>query len=560
MNFVPSASQPRPGALEAMSCVKRLLNQEKRSILAALHTSCDVGIRCADVNFNPPKVLVSNSVNEIAHCGVDASRTDMVSIIIGTHSLKGLFFCHVFKCSGNAMAVEITRTIADVCTQCFKTFRAGLPKPGPSSSSLASSGSLGNQVVSKEVNARRLKYRQASLKAHGGSDISLVRAKITDSWFQPTMTAQDVSANLRLGRLGDFLVRESSSKLGDYAISVQTGQNIWTGLILGCAQGFQLGNTDAPLFDELEELISYYASINFMEDDMGFPLKLNLTEAVAAIDPADLFPVTENDPFVVGYKAPAQPKAASHKATFKNPPIFEDNPKPYVPSCGWPDDLPNSPEPVDPERENYFNRIRSTSVPDTPGTPGFVIDENMSEREAFEKFMDSDLARGDIEYSVIEEDELECNESSTEVAIQHLSKAYDNATRSIEPSLNIQEIDSALSALRCVKESLDELLGEQFDSGSQTLQTFSEKIFQNCQKDADNLVSGIEIRPILLKSGLSPKILGAIWKEVDHSHRGKIDCGQLGLILGLISMAQNGKAPVLVELEPEKIAPPTFSL
>ena len=31
-------------------------------------------IKCVDTNFNPPKTIMSNSVYEIAHCGVDVSK------------------------------------------------------------------------------------------------------------------------------------------------------------------------------------------------------------------------------------------------------------------------------------------------------------------------------------------------------------------------------------------------------------------------------------------------------------------------------------------------------
>jgi hypothetical protein len=33
------------------------------------------------------------------------------------------------------------------------------------------------------------------------------------------------------GRIGEFIIRESQTRPGDYAVSVQTGNQIWTGLI-----------------------------------------------------------------------------------------------------------------------------------------------------------------------------------------------------------------------------------------------------------------------------------------------------------------------------------------
>ncbi len=38
-----------------------------------------------------------NSVYEIAHCGVDVSRPQMVTVIVGTKGSSPQFFCHVFK-------------------------------------------------------------------------------------------------------------------------------------------------------------------------------------------------------------------------------------------------------------------------------------------------------------------------------------------------------------------------------------------------------------------------------------------------------------------------------
>ena len=52
------------------------------------------------------------------------------------------------------------------------------------------------------------------------------------------------------------LTFEIATQVGNYAISVQTGKNIWTGLIHHSDDGFQLGNTKALLFDELTELIA----------------------------------------------------------------------------------------------------------------------------------------------------------------------------------------------------------------------------------------------------------------------------------------------------------------
>ena len=64
-----------------------------------------------------------------------------------------------------------------------------------------------------------------------------------------------VNSKLKSARVGDFFIRESSSQVGDYAISVQTGKNIWTGLVIHSNDGFQLGNKGNTLFNELTDLV-----------------------------------------------------------------------------------------------------------------------------------------------------------------------------------------------------------------------------------------------------------------------------------------------------------------
>ena len=46
------------------------------------------------------------------------------------------------------------------------------------------------------------------------------------------MDRSSVAAVLRDGRVGDFIVRESQTQPGDYALAVQTGAMVWTGLII----------------------------------------------------------------------------------------------------------------------------------------------------------------------------------------------------------------------------------------------------------------------------------------------------------------------------------------
>lgn len=97
--------------------------------------------------------------------------------------------------------------------------------------------------------------RRQSLKKQPTKPVKVV-CKLTDSWFQPSAKREIINSKLKNARVGDFYVRESSTQVGNYAISVQTGKNIWTGLIHHSDDGFQLGNTKALLFDELTELIA----------------------------------------------------------------------------------------------------------------------------------------------------------------------------------------------------------------------------------------------------------------------------------------------------------------
>ena len=60
-----------------------------------------------------------------------------------------------------------------------------------------------------------------------------------------------------------------------------------------------------------------------------------------------------------------------------------------------------------------------------------------------------------------------------------------------------------------------------------------------------------------MKSGLSIGDLGKIWMEVDQSRRGKVDCDQLALILGLMGQAQSGQAIALEQLDPATATTPT---
>lgn len=77
-------------------------------------------------------------------------------------------------------------------------------------------------------------------------------------------------------------------------------------------------------------------------------------------------------------------------------------------------------------------------------------------------------------------------------------------------------------------------------------------------KDDEQCLSGTDVRPVLMRSGLDINTLGQIWMEVDIDRRGKIDFDQLGLILGLISQSQRGEEINLETLDPDTVPPPTI--
>ena len=146
-------------------------------------------------------------------------------------------------------------------------------------------------------------------------------ATLADDWFRPDMTKETVNLKLQQARRGDFFVRESSSQIGDYAISVQTGKNIWTGLVLKSDHGFQLstsGNKGNCTFDELVDLISYYMTNAFIKDDLGNPLKLRMPMAQEHQQPvAHTAPEqhTQRRPHTGGTVLRAGASAPGHAAT-----------------------------------------------------------------------------------------------------------------------------------------------------------------------------------------------------------------------------------------------------
>lgn len=610
MSWVPTASQPRPGLIEANSCVKRILASGKISTVSVLTVSTDNGLRCVDTNFNPPKVLMSNSVFELAHCGVDVSKPMLVTCIVGSKGENSLFFCHVFKCDSKEAASSITQTIAAACTRAFQDMqeRSRQPEypppiatPSPPLSRGGQGGSFmgravvqsngnydppaGAQVVRSSsaraspqgvaapilrapslrannsdsiVEQRRQQMRNASMKVKTPSKLVVnVRANLSEPWFQPTMRREDVNSNLRIGRVGDFLVRESLTQVGDYAISVQTGRNIWTGLLLHSASGFQLGSKNGLLFDELVQLISYYADVPFMNDDFGYPLKLNLPDPLPEVQSPrqTISPSTSSSsskPSSLSRNAP------SRGSVFRNPPMFEEASAITRPSCGWPDD------PSTDDDKSYNQFVDGAS----PMSPSFEVPAEMSEREAFEKFMDSDLAREGVVYDDDEEEEHKPSpqappplpaRNQVSSSVSSLDKQMKNLVGPGSRDFNVDDMpEEEPEPISIVPPQVNSSFRSQAPAVP-PIRPLVDSLFAICAKDGENCISGLELRPHLMKSGLDTSQLGQIWMEVDVDRRGRLDYDQVGLVLGLISMVQQGRPMNLEILDPSTVTAPTMT-
>ena len=91
------------------------MNSKPKSRVVLLSVSPEDGIKCVDTNFDVPKVLMANSVYEIAHCGVDVSKERIFTCIVGTKGSSADFFCHVFKCQNK----DIVGDLAAACPGCL---------------------------------------------------------------------------------------------------------------------------------------------------------------------------------------------------------------------------------------------------------------------------------------------------------------------------------------------------------------------------------------------------------------------------------------------------------
>jgi len=491
-NFVPSQGQPRPGLIEANQCVKQVLAQVKSSKLVVLSVSAENGIKCVDTNEQPPKVIMRNSVYEIAHCGVDVSRPRMFTVIVGTKGANPQFFCHSFKAENKDSASRVTQATANACTKAFQEHKAKQGKGGGNRSA-PKTNKPQQPVAANSADAKKLE-RMERMKRQSLKKItkkSKTVSKLTDDWFTPDMPRDDVNAKLKKARVGDFFIRESKSQIGDYAISVQTGKNIWTGLVIQSDDGFQLGNKGNALFDELTDLISYHIDNTFMNDDFGYPMALRLP----------LKNEKQREKSAAKSNSGSGPPSRSNSGN-----SLGNSASSPTPLSGW----PSQPE------------VESDDEVDAE-----LQDDGLSEAERFEKFMDSIHVRGD------------------DNAIPDMSELDDALDSLNEVEAELEETEEEDFDPRAMMRAPVE----------KTISSMAEEMFDSLPQD-DGMVGGADVRPVLVGSGLEMAQLGQIWMEVDQERRGKVDVDQLGLILGLIKQVQNGEAVSLDTLDPDTIGCP----
>ena len=81
-----------------------------------------------------------------------------------------------------------------------------------------------------------------------------------------------------------------------------------------------------------------------------------------------------------------------------------------------------------------------------------------------------------------------------------------------------------------------------------------EALFKQTDSDKDGFVSGVEIKNLLLQTGLPQNILAHIWNLCDMRQEGKLNPEQFALCMYLIHQKQAGKDPP-AQLTPDMIPP-----
>ncbi|CAI4226405.1 unnamed protein product [Auanema sp. JU1783] len=80
--------------------------------------------------------------------------------------------------------------------------------------------------------------------------------------------------------------------------------------------------------------------------------------------------------------------------------------------------------------------------------------------------------------------------------------------------------------------------------------------FAACDSDSDGLVNGMDVRQILMASGLPQQLLAKIWELVDIQRNGTLKLEQFALAMYLINKAKQGED--LPAALPEQLVPPSF--
>jgi len=84
----------------------------------------------------------------------------------------------------------------------------------------------------------------------------------------------------------------------------------------------------------------------------------------------------------------------------------------------------------------------------------------------------------------------------------------------------------------------------------------TEEVFKKLPKDEASCISGADLRPTLLQTGLQPNVLAAIWGQVDGDDSGTVSFEELQVVLGLVSQVQAGNEPSVDTMDMTTIAPP----
>eukprot|EP00049_Salpingoeca_infusionum_P003366 m.65989 g.65989 ORF g.65989 m.65989 type:complete len:587 (+) comp12086_c0_seq4:204-1964(+) len=569
LNWSPSHAQPRPGLLEASQCVKRMHQKPKVSIPAVLSCSSDGGIQCVDAVSSPIRKLMAHTVYEIAHCGLDLNKPKLVTCIVGTKHTKTDFFCHVFKCDSKDQAARIVKAVAQSCTQAYQRRQQQQKKVSPQ----PQRSQTMQQPVRSNVTEDRVKaHIRSSIRRRtvsGPTRQGKPNPQLTDSWFRPSMLRGEVNSILRAGQVGDFIIRESQSRANSYAIAVQIGSNIWTALIISVPTGgFQLGEKGGVTFNTLPELVLWYSEKPIMNNASGYPMTLRLPQDTQYIDEVapTSSPARQPSTRIAHWRestrgGPASSPSSASTGARRGPPI---------PASDSESEEEAGPEATAAEERDAFERIMNNTGP-ACGWPessdeeddglAFVpgVRRNMSEKEAFELFLnagtydvtdDGQFVRlDDIEAAVVE---LSGDEAPTGLTVYEDSafNVSGGPQAAATGGFSDDEDDTPAPPSAAPPSA----------SGSNmSVEVLADAIFEKCDTDPSEMLSGASVRPILLTSGLEVNTLGIIWSEIDEDRSGWIDKDQLCLILGMISQVQQGEEPDLESLDPDTIPAPKMN-